>query len=235
MHQQQSVRLIVNDGFLDAELLEPPQPADACVIWLHGLGASGEDFVPVVPHLKLPDNLNIRFLFPHAPAIPVTCNGGYIMPAWYDILALSETREINDADLQHSIARINDLIQQQIAQGIAPDRIVLIGFSQGGAVAYHTALRFPQRLAGLIALSTYLPSSHLLEQQNRSANQGIPVRIAHGDFDDMVTERAARMAYDWLDARHYDVMWKNYPMAHEVCISEIRQIGEWLRGMLAAG
>lgn len=235
MHLQQSVRLIVNDGFLDAELLEPRQPADACVIWLHGLGASGEDFVPVVPHLKLPDNLNIRYLFPHAPAMPVTCNGGYIMPAWYDILALSETREINDTDLQQSIARIKDLIQQQMAQGIAPERIVLIGFSQGGAVAYHTALRFPQRLAGLIALSTYLPSPHLLEQQNRSANQGIPVRIAHGDFDDMVTERAARMAYDWLDARHYDVVWKNYPMAHEVCISEIRQIGEWLRGMLAAG
>ena len=232
MHQLQSVRLIVNDRFLDAELLEPQVPADACVIWLHGLGASGHDFVPVVPHLKLPEPASIRFIFPHAPDMPVTCNGGYIMPAWYDILALNEIREINVDDLRQSCSRIGDLIQQQIDQGIAPERIVLIGFSQGGAVAYHTALAYPQRLGGLIALSTYLPEPTLLEQRDRSANQGIPVRIAHGDFDDMVTERAARIAHDWLDARHYDVIWKNYPMAHEVCISEIRQIGEWLRQML---
>lgn len=232
--QQQSVRLIVNDGFLDAELLEPQQPAEACVIWLHGLGASGDDFVPVVPHLKLSDGVNIRFIFPHAPAMPVTCNGGYIMPAWYDILALSEIREINSQHLQQSIARIDDLISQQIQQGIAPERIVLIGFSQGGAVAYHAALAFPRRLAGLIALSTYLPDTNTLEQQDRSANQNIPVRIAHGDYDDMVTERAARMAHDWLQEKGYDVAWKNYPMAHEICISEIRQIGEWLQEMLAA-
>lgn len=235
MYEHRQTRFIVNDGFIDAELLEPEQPADSCVIWLHGLGASGDDFVPVVPHLKLPDNLPVRFIFPHAPAMPVTCNGGYIMPAWYDILALSETRDINESHLIQSGQRITDIIQQQIAQGIPAQRIVLIGFSQGGAVAYHTALAYPQRLAGLIALSTYLPSPALLEQQDRSANQSIPVRIAHGDFDDMVTERAARLAFGWCEQHGYDVTWKQYPMAHEVSISEIRQIGEWLRGMLAAG
>ncbi|MEZ5508914.1 MAG: alpha/beta fold hydrolase [Gammaproteobacteria bacterium] len=233
MHRHHRQRFIVNDGFLDAEVLEPAQPADACVIWLHGLGASGDDFVPVVPHLKLPDSLHARFIFPHAPAIPVTCNGGYIMPAWYDILALTEIRDINPAHLQQSCARISDILQQQIAQGIAPERIVVIGFSQGGAVAYHTALAFPQRLAGLIALSTYLPEPALLERAERDANHSLPVRIAHGDFDDMVTERASRLAFEWCRDQGYDVAWKNYPMAHEVCISEIRQIGEWLKGMLA--
>lgn len=233
MHQQQSVRLTACDGHLDAEWLEPASPADACVIWLHGLGANGHDFVPVVPHLKLPASLNVRFIFPHAPDMPVTCNGGYIMPAWYDILTLSEIREINVQTLQQSCARIADLVRQQMQQGIPAERIVLTGFSQGGAVAYHTALGFPQPLGGLIALSTYLPQPALLEQQDRTANRNIPIRIVQGDFDDMVTERSARMAHDWLVEQGYPVVWKTYPMAHEVCISEIRQIGAWLAEMLA--
>ncbi len=235
MHTQTHQRFDCGNGTLHAEVLEPQQPATACVIWLHGLGASGDDFVPVPPHLKLPDSLSVRFIFPHAPDMPVTCNGGYIMPAWYDILELSEIRNINVNDLHTSCTRIAAIMQQQIAQGIAPDRIVLIGFSQGGAVAYHTVLAFPQKLAGLIALSTYLPSPDTLEQADRSANQSTPVRIAHGDFDDMVTERASRLAFDWLQQQGYDVEWKRYPMAHEICISEIRQIGEWLKGMLGAG
>ncbi len=234
MYRQQSVRLIVNDGFLEAEILEPPQSADACVIWLHGLGANGDDFVPVVPHLKLPEALQVRFIFPHAPAIPVTCNGGYIMPAWYDILALTEIREINSEHLQQSQQRINDIIRQQMNQGIAAERIVIIGFSQGGAVAYHAALTYPALLAGLIALSTYLPEPGLIENTDRSANQSIPVRIAHGDFDDMVTERAARLARDWCVQQGYDVEWKTYRMGHEVCVSEIRQIGSWIVEMLGA-
>ena len=234
MHQHQAIRLQVTDGFLDAECLEPSQPADACVIWLHGLGASGDDFVPVVPHLKLSDANHIRFIFPHAPAIPVTCNSGYVMPAWYDILALTEIRKVNTQDLQQSTQRITDIIQQQMAQGIAAKRIVVIGFSQGGAVAYHVALGFSQTLAGLIALSTYLPEPALLEQQNREPNQSIPVRIAHGDLDDMVTERAARLAYHWCEEKGYDVEWKNYRMGHEVCVTEIRQIGHWIEAMLVA-
>lgn len=236
-----TVRLNVSDGQvigpMDAELLEPlepQQPATACVIWLHGLGASGQDFVPVVPHLKLPATLPVRFVFPHAPAIPVTCNGGYVMPAWYDILALTEVRQIDAGHLQQNVARIQDLIRQQIAQGIPAQRIVLIGFSQGGAVAYHAALGLSERLGGLIALSTYLPEPELLERQDRSANASLPVRIVHGDDDDMVTLRSARWAHDWLQDKGYDVAWKTYSMGHEVCISEIRQIGEWLQEMLAA-
>ena len=235
MHTQTQQRFDCGNGVLHAEVLEPQQPATACVIWLHGLGASGDDFVPVPPHLKLPENLPVRFIFPHAPEMPVTCNGGYIMPAWYDILELSEIRNINEQDLRISCTRIAAIMQQQMAQGIAPERIVLIGFSQGGAVAYHTALTFPHKLAGLIALSTYLPNPEALERADRSANQSIPVRIAHGDFDDMVTERASRLAFDWLQQQGYDVEWKRYPMAHEICISEIRQIGDWLRTLLAAG
>lgn len=234
MHTHTHQHFDSDNGGLHAEVLEPSQPATACIIWLHGLGASGDDFVPVPPHLKLPDTLPVRFIFPHAPAMPVTCNSGIIMPAWYDILELSEIRNINRNDLHTSCTRIAAILQQQIAQGIAAERIILIGFSQGGAVAYHTALIFPQPLAGLIALSTYLPNPDTLEKADRRANQTLPIRIVHGDDDHMVTERASRQAFDWLQQQGYDVEWKRYPMAHEICISEIRQIGEWVRVWLGA-
>ncbi|MEE2732860.1 MAG: alpha/beta fold hydrolase [Pseudomonadota bacterium] len=217
---------------LRREIVEPTTPADACVIWLHGLGASGHDFVPVVPHLKLKAGLAVRFIFPHAPDIPVTCNGGYVMPAWYDILALTEIREINLDHLRQAQAAINQLIQEQLDLGIPAHRIVLIGFSQGGAVAYHTALQFHQRLAGLIALSTYLPNPDTLVAEARIPNQELPIHIAHGDHDDMVTERAARAAFTWLQEQGYSVDWSHYPMGHEVCITEIRHIGEWLNQWL---
>ncbi len=217
---------------LSCETVEPTGTADACVIWLHGLGASGHDFVPVVPHLKLDDRNNVRFVFPHAPEIPVTCNAGYIMPAWYDILALTEIREINLEHLQQACGAIRQLIQQQLDQGIAADRIVLIGFSQGGAVAYHTALQYPQKLAGLIALSTYLPKPETLDKAALTANESIEIHIAHGDFDDVVTENAARTAFSWLQSEGYNVDWNHYPMGHEVCIQEIRQIGHWINGYL---
>lgn len=217
---------------LRCEVIEPVQPATACVIWLHGLGASGHDFVPVVPHLKLPEDLAVRFVFPHAPDMPVTCNSGYIMPAWYDILALTEIRQINLDHIRQAREAINTLIQQQLDQGIAAERIVLIGFSQGGAVAYHTALQYPQKLAGLIALSTYLPNPDILDATARGPNQSIDIHIAHGDFDDMVTEKAARAALSWLQENSYQVDWTQYPMGHEVCISEIRQIGQWISGWL---
>jgi len=217
---------------LRCEVVEPTQTATACVIWLHGLGANGHDFVPVIPHLKLPQDLAVRFIFPHAPEIPVTCNGGYIMPAWYDILALTEIRDINLEHLQQARSAINTLIQQQLDQGISADRIILIGFSQGGAVAYHTALQYPQKLAGLIALSTYLPNPEALDVKALTANQNIGIHIAHGDFDDMVTENAARGALKWLQDNEYAVDWSQYPMGHEVCIPEIRQIGQWISDWL---
>lgn len=217
---------------LRCEIIEPKQPANACVIWLHGLGASGHDFVPVPPHLKLKQEAAVRFIFPHAPEIPVTCNSGYIMPAWYDILALTEIRQINLQHIEQARQAINQLIQEQIDQGIAADRIILVGFSQGGAVAYYTALQFPHKLAGLIALSTYLPNPETLSESARSTNQSIDIHIAHGDYDEMVTENAARAALTWLQDNGYKADWSHYPMGHEVCISEIRQIGQWINDWL---
>lgn len=220
------------DTPLRCEVIEPEQAANACVIWLHGLGASGHDFVPVPPHLKLKEEAAVRFLFPHAPDIPVTCNGGYIMPAWYDILALTEIRQINLQHIRQARQAINDLILEQMDQGIPAERIILVGFSQGGAVAYHTALQFPHRLAGLIALSTYLPNPEILAAPERTPNRSIDIHIAHGDFDDMVTEKAARTALTWLQDNGYQVDWNHYPIGHEVCISEIRQIGQWINAWL---
>jgi len=219
---------------LDCEIIEPAGTADACVIWLHGLGADGHDFVPVVPHLKLDAGPQLRFVFPHAPHLPVTCNGGYIMPAWYDILALTEIRDINLQHLQQACAAIRLLIQQQLDQGIPAERIILIGFSQGGAVAYHTALQYPKKLAGLIALSTYLPQADTMAATALSTNQDLEVHIAHGDFDDVVTENAARAAYGWLQEHGYKVDWNRYPMGHEVCVPELRQIGRWISDWLTA-
>lgn len=217
---------------LAMELLEPTNPANAAVIWLHGLGASGHDFVPIIPHLGLPQDHGIRFLFPHAPEIPVTCNGGYVMPAWYDILALTEIRQINGQHLANMRDQIVQIIEQQIAAGIDSKRIILIGFSQGGALAYHSALTFDKPLGGLIALSTYLPLSQQLTPEQRAINKNIPVRIAHGTQDEMVTLAAGQSAHEWLQQAGYQVEWKDYPMGHEVCMPEIKQLSTWLTQLL---
>ena len=208
--------------------LDPDGQANACVIWLHGLGASHQDFIPVVPHLKLSEPHGVRFVFPQAPSIPVTCNHGLVMPAWYDILALTEPREINLEHLQQTCERITALIDQQRAQGIEAERILLVGFSQGGAVAYHTALRYPHALGGLIALSTYLPNPETLA---KPPYPDMPIRIAHGDQDNVVSPDASRQAHNWLIANgHRNSRRVSYPqMAHEVCLPEIRQIGQWIQ------
>ncbi|MGC1510545.1 alpha/beta fold hydrolase [Ketobacter sp. MCCC 1A13808] len=217
---------------LEYEIIEPGREATACVIWLHGLGASGHDFIPVVPHLPLADDLSVRFIFPHAPSIPVSCNSGYVMPAWYDILALTEVREINQSHLEDSRMAVSLLIEQQIEQGIPCEKILLIGFSQGGAVVYHTGLQYPQKLAGLIALSTYMPNPQLLDDTARTTNQNITIHIAQGTADDMVKEPVAYLAYEWLQQHEYKVDWTTYPMGHEVCMPEIRQIGTWITELL---
>lgn len=217
---------------LECEIVEPKQPATACVIWLHGLGADGHDFVPVVKHLKLPKSLAIRFIFPHAPLRPVTCNGGIEMRAWYDILALTEFRQIDEGHLQDTSKSIASLIQHQITQGIPSRRIVMIGFSQGGAVAYHSALHYPKRLGGLIALSTYLGISRSLESTVHNANRDLPIFIGHGDADDVVTTNVGEHTFQRLNALGYEIEWHTYPIAHEVCLEEIHDIGEWLTGIL---
>jgi len=204
------------------------------VIWLHGLGADGSDFVPVVPELGLADAPGVRFVFPNAPAIPVTCNGGYVMPAWYDIISLEPTsRRIDEAGIVQSRAAIRGLIARENGRGIPCERIFLAGFSQGGAVAYTTALTHPEPLAGLIALSTYLPTVELVKREATEANRSIPVFAGHGSEDDVVSPQLGKMARDFLLQRGYAVAWHEYPMPHSVCSEEIEAIGTWLRERLA--
>ena len=204
------------------------------VIWLHGLGADGSDFVPVVPELGLDDSPGIRFIFPHAPEIRVTCNNGYVMPAWYDIISLDSTsRQIDEAGIVLSREAIRRLIRRENQRGIPCERIFIAGFSQGGAVAYTTALTHPEPLAGLIALSTYLPVADLVLREMSEANQAIPIFAGHGTEDDVVAPELGLRARDFLIQQAYQVEWHEYPMPHSVCLEEVQEIGQWLRGLLA--
>ena len=204
------------------------------VIWLHGLGADGSDFVPIVPELGLASAPGVRFVFPDAPSIPVTCNGGWVMPAWYDIISLEpHSRRIDEAGIVNSRAAIRRLIAREVARGIPSQRIFIAGFSQGGAVAYATALTHPEPLAGVIALSTYIPSAALIEREASVANKAVPILAAHGSADDVVAPALGRAARDFLLGHGYAVEWHEYPMPHAVCGEEVDRIGAWLRGRLA--
>lgn len=219
---------------LQAIELEHGGPVAYSVIWLHGLGADGSDFVPVVPELGLAGTPGVRFIFPHAPEMPVTCNGGYVMPAWYDIISLApNARQIDAAGLSRSRDAIRQLIAQENARGIPAARIFLAGFSQGGAVAYSTALTHPEALAGVIALSTYIPSTDLLLPELTEQNRQIPVFAAHGSLDDVVSPALGKQARDFLLGEGYAVRWQEYPMPHTVCLEEIQAIGAWLAERLA--
>ena len=204
------------------------------VIWLHGLGADGSDFVPVVPELGLAAAPGVRFIFPHAPEMAVTCNGGYVMPAWYDIISLDSTsRKIDEAGIVHSRAAIRQLIARENERGIPCAKIFLAGFSQGGAVAYTTALTHPEKLAGIIALSTYLPSAELITREATAANRKITIFAAHGSQDDVVSPTLGREARNFLLQRGHVVDWQEYPMPHSICLEEVEAIGDWLRDRLA--
>ncbi len=215
------------------ELLHGRDPRYA-VIWLHGLGADGSDFVPVVPELGLAAAPGVRFVFPNAPEIPVTCNGGYVMPAWYDIISLEpESRRIDEAGIAASRAAVRRLIDRENGRGIPCARIFLAGFSQGGAVAYTTALTHPEPLAGVIALSTYLPVEALVAREAAPANAALPVFAAHGSGDDVVAPALGRRARDFVQASGHAVTWREYPMPHTLCLEEVEDIGRWLRERLA--
>lgn len=218
-------------SYLDCEIVEPGTNATAAVIWLHGLGASGHDFVPIVPELQLPPELAIRFVFPHAPAIPITINGGYVMPAWYDILAMNIEREIDYRHIMASADAITALIEREIARGIASERIVLAGFSQGGAVAYQTALSYKKPLAGLMALSTYFATYKTIVPS--AANKNLPIHVFHGTQDAMVPIVLAQQALDVLALLGHQPAYKTYAMEHEVSPEEIRDISAWLQQVLA--
>jgi len=208
-------------------ILQPVKPADACVIWLHGLGADRYDFLPVAEALQ-ESLLSTRFVLPQAPTRPVTINGGYAMPSWYDIKAMSPARAIDRDELEASADRIIELIEEQRSSGIDASRIFLAGFSQGGAVVYHTAfLKWQGPLGGVLALSTYAPTfSDELELS--ASQQRIPALSLHGQFDNVVQNSMGRTAYEYLKAHGVTVTWQEYPMEHEVLPEEIRDIGTWL-------
>nr|WP_298171992.1 alpha/beta hydrolase [uncultured Pseudomonas sp.] len=213
-------------------ILQPTLSPDACVIWLHGLGADRYDFLPVAEALQgiLPST---RFVMPQAPTRPVTINGGYAMPSWYDILAMSPARAIDHQQLEASAQQVIALIEAQRDSGIDPRRIFLAGFSQGGAVVLHTAfLRWQGPLGGVLALSTYAPTFSA-ELPLEAAKQQVPVYCLHGSHDDVVIPSMGRAAHDWLNQRGVPVTWREYPMGHEVLPQEVRDIGIWLSAQLS--
>lgn len=212
--------------------VETGDEARAAVIWLHGLGADGYDFQPIVPELGLDPRLGIRFVFPHAPEIPVTINGGFVMRAWYDITEMDLERRHDEAGIRASADHLTRLIERENANGIPCERIVLAGFSQGGAIALHTGLRHPEKLAGLLALSTYLVLPDELEEERSDANAATPIFQAHGTLDPMVPCQRGMDARDRLKGMGYSVDWHEYPMMHQVCIEEIVAVGAWLSEVL---
>lgn len=203
------------------------------VIWMHGLGADGSDFAPIVPELGLPEGVAVRFVFPHAPFRPVTCNGGYVMRAWYDIVSLAPgARQIDEAGLLESRAFVRQLIEREAARGVPSERIILAGFSQGGAVAYLSALTHPTPLAGVIALSTYIPSARLMTAELAEENRHVPIFAAHGTDDDVVSLELGEQARAMLQALGLAPEWRTYAMPHSVCMAEVADIGAWLRRLL---
>ena len=216
---------------LEAIEVETGPAPRAAVIWLHGLGADGHDFEPVVPELGLPASLPVRFVFPNAPLRPVTINMGMRMRAWYDILQLGGGPE-DEAGIRDSQGLLEELISRETRKGIPHGRIVLAGFSQGGAIALQAALRHPERLAGILALSTYLPLQQELEKERQAANRDLPIFMAHGEYDDMIPMDRAVRSRDALRSLGYAVEWREYPMPHSVCPGEIADIAAFLLRIL---
>lgn len=213
--------------------LEPSRAATAAVILMHGLGADGYDFVPIVSELRLPDALPVRFIFPHARPRPVTINNGHTMRAWYDIKTLGGSWVEDVAGIRESAGVVEQLIAGELARGIVAERIVLAGFSQGGAIALQTGLRHSARLAGILALSTYLPLSDSVAGEASAANRKTPILMCHGVQDPVIPRQRALESRDALTALGYAVDWREYPMPHSVCPQEINDMSAWLRTVLA--
>ncbi|HYD81442.1 MAG TPA: dienelactone hydrolase family protein [Paucimonas sp.] len=218
---------------LDTIQIETAPNPTVSIIWMHGLGVDGHDFAPIVQELDLAGCPPIRFIFPHAPMMPVTINNGYVMRAWYDILGVDLVRREDEAGLRKSQAMIERLIEQEKARGIAAGRIVLAGFSQGCAMALQTGLRHPEKLAGLLCLSGYLPLHTAVPEERHAANQGTPIFLAHGRGDPVVPILRAEQSRDILTSLGYAVEWHDYPMPHSLCGEEIDDIGAWLKRVLA--
>ncbi len=219
---------------LETVEVEPGTAADAAVVFMHGLGADGHDFEAVASELSLGPARAVRWVFPHAPVRAVTINRGFRMRAWYDILGFDRNAAEDVDGIRESAAGIRALVEREEQRGIAAGRIVLAGFSQGGAMALHTALREPKRLAGVIALSTYVPLASKLEAESHPANAAVPIFMGHGTWDDVVPLALGERSRDALRSRGYDVEWHTYPMPHSVCPEEIAQVRDWLIRVLPA-
>lgn len=214
--------------------LNPPDEPRASVVVLHGLGADGTDFLPVADEIDLAAVGPVRWIFPRAPMRPVTINNGYVMRAWYDILSIDGIDRVGDAaGIRASVAAIRHLIARENARGVPTARIVLAGFSQGGAMAYTAGLTHPEALAGIIALSAYIPSPGLVDEERSAANRDTPIFAAHGSLDEVVPAQLGLAARDALRAAGYTLEWHSYPIPHAVCIEEIRATGSWLAARLA--
>ena len=224
---------MADDLLPSIEIETGPNPA-AAVIWLHGLGADGNDFVPVVPELKLPATLVVRFVFPHAPVRAVTINNGMRMRAWYDIAAADLTNRADLAGVRQSAGALEALIERERGRGIPTEKIVLAGFSQGGAIALYAGVRHQQRLAGITALSTYVIGPEALAVDASEANRGLPIFMAHGTADPVVRFAWGEASKRLLEAQRYAVEWHSYRMEHSVCLEEVRAIGVWLARVLAS-
>jgi len=222
---------------MTSELLEciemnPETEPAYVVIWLHGLGADGHDFEAIVPALQLPAALPIRYVFPHAPMRPVTVNMGMVMRAWYDILEMDVSRKVDTGNIATSSDQLKDLIQRELNAGIPSDRIVLAGFSQGGAIALHTALRYPEPLAGILALSTYLPTIESLAAERSDANRNLPIFMVHGEHDPVIPIVHAEDTREQLTRLGYAIQWRVYPMEHQVCNDEVGDIRTWMLAVM---
>jgi len=217
---------------LPALVVNPAEQASASIIWLHGLGADGHDFEPLVPQLEL-EQQPIRFIFPHAPTQAITINNGMVMPAWYDITSMDLTQGQDESGVEQSEQLLLQWIEHEIAAGIAPDRIILAGFSQGGAIALQTGLRYPKRLGGIIALSTYLPLSDRFDSENSYTHNNLPVFMGHGNYDPVIPIGAGERSAVKIRAAGYEVEWHDYPMEHSVNNKEVADIASWISHQLA--
>ncbi len=211
----------------------PVSEIKATVIWLHGLGDSGHGFAPIVPELRLPDALGVRFVFPHAPERPVSINGGMRMRAWYDIKSMDFDKRADLTGVRESAEQVEQLIEAEISNGVPPEKIILAGFSQGGVIALHLGPRFSKSLGGIMGLSTYMCQPELLAGEAHPANQQTPVFMAHGEMDDVVPIAMGKAAYDTLTANQYNVSWQSYRMKHNLNMDEINAISQWLQARLA--
>lgn len=211
--------------------IQPEAEHKYSVLWLHGLGADGHDFEGLVPELNLAARGNIHFIFPNAPIQPVTINGGMAMRSWYDILDMSLERKVDIDGIYHSAGLIEPLIRQEIDKGIPSTHILLAGFSQGGVIALHAGLRYPQQLAGVVALSTYLPTIEQLKTERSAANNAVPIFMAHGIIDPIVEVESGKAAFDTLKSMDYKIEWHDYLMEHSLCIEEIEHISAFMNSI----